>query len=388
MHIVDAGHVRRWLLALVISVLLAGSGPATLTTVAATPIASPAAQPASVAPLLSETSVQVDFPTGLTVASTISWDGTEDVGRLELVYAATGSDTATIAITQARDTSGSFQTHLETSVNLQNHYLPAGIELTLWWRLTSPQGTTIAESEPIQALWMDDSQSWSEHSTDQVILYSYDLSAEFIEETLSTLQQTIDDLEARFDLAMPEPIRVWVYQSYGDFQAAMPPNSRESVAALAFPGYHTIAAIVPDGNQAEMLRVLPHEVSHQVLHQAAANPFTHIPVWLDEGMATHVQTGGTDGYMEMVIRAHERGELFRLDSLNAGFPFSPAQATLAYATSWSAVTYIEEWWGDEGIAALVDAFASGTPYAEAIPAALGISANQLNDDWTAWIASQ
>ncbi len=287
-----------------------------------------------------------------------------------------------------KDSSGPFQTHLETAVNLQNHYLPAGIELTLWWRLTGPDGMTVAESDRIQALWMDDSQSWEEHSTDQVILHSYALSQDFIEETLNSLQQTIDDLEARYDLSMPEPIQVWVYETYGDFEAAMPPNSRESIAALAFPGYHTIAAIVPNGNQAELLRVLPHEVSHQVLYQAAGNPFAQIPVWFDEGMATHVQTGGTDGYLEMVVRAHERGELFRLDSLNASFPFSPAQATLAYATSWSAITYIEERWGDDGIAKLVDVFASGTPYAEAIPNALGISADQLNDDWTAWVASQ
>lgn len=370
---------------LIAGVLLAGM-ILPVVPVSATPVASPAAQQSEPEPLWTDTTIQVEFPTGLTVASSIAWDGTAEIGRLELLYTSAGSPTVTIAHSQARNTQGPMQTRLETTVNLQSHYLPAGIELTLWWRLTGPHGTTIAESSPESILWMDDSQSWSEHTTEQVILHSYALSDEFIAETLATLQATIDDLEARYDLSMPEPIRVWVYETYSDFQGAMPPNSRESVAALAFPGFHTIAAIVPDGNQAEMLRVLPHEISHQVLYQAAGNPFSPIPVWLDEGLATHVQVGGTDGYLEMVTRAHERGELFRLDSLNAGFPFSPAQATLAYATSWSAVTYIEERWGDDGIAALVDAFAVGLPYDEAIPTALEISADQLNDDWTNWIA--
>lgn len=357
-------------------------------TVLATPTASPAAGQSNQPSLQAETTVQVDFPVGLAVASTITWEGTSEVTRLELLYSSAGSATATIALSRVEDRHGPIQTRLEMSVRLQDHYLPAGIELTLWWRLTGPGGITVAESDPVTTLWMDDSQSWSEHTSEQVILHSYALSDEFIAETLSTLQATIDDLEARFDLAMPEPIRIWVYQTYDDFLAAMPPNSRESVAALAFPGFHTIAAIVPDGNQAELLRVLPHEISHQVLYQAAGNPFSPIPVWLDEGLATHVQTGGTDGYLEMVTRAHDRDELFRLDSLNAGFPFSPAQATLAYATSWSAIAFIKERWGDDGVAALVDAFADGLPYREAIPAALGMTADQLNDDWTTWIGEQ
>jgi hypothetical protein len=61
---------------------------------------------------------------------------------------------------------------------------------------------------------------------------------------------------------------------------------------------------------------------------------------------------------------------------------------LAYATSWSAFAYIEGRWGDEGIGRFIDAFAAGLPYEEAVEAAIGISASELNDDWTAWVASQ
>ena len=377
---------RRWLLAIIVGLLCASLTISTVH-VAATPVAPPTTIVTS-SPIAADSIVQVNFPTGITVASTLSWNGDGAIGRLELLYSSPGSSTATIAYSQPRQDSGPFQSRLETSIDLGAHYLPSGIELSLWWRLTGPEGTTIAESEAISILWMDDSQSWQESTSEQVILYSYALSEAFIAETLSSLQDTIDALEARYDLAMPESVRVWVYENYDDFRAAMPPNSRESIAALAFPGFHTIAAIVPNGNTAEMLRVLPHEISHQVLYQAAANPFSPIPVWLDEGLATHVQTGGTSGYLEMVTRAHDRGELFRLDSLNAGFPFNPAQATLAYATSWSAITYIDERWGDEGIAALVDAFAIGLPYGDALQAALGFSAAELNDDWTAWVDSQ
>ncbi len=68
------------------------------------------------------------------------------------------------------------------------------------------------------------------------------------------------------------------------------------------------------------------------------------------------------------------------------FPFKPAQATLAYATSWSAIEYIQVTYGDEGIARLIDAFGCRVPYGDAIEAALGVGNEQLNDDWTAWVA--
>ncbi|HYJ13090.1 MAG TPA: peptidase MA family metallohydrolase, partial [Thermomicrobiales bacterium] len=358
--------------------------------VAAWPSTPPASFPEEAAgpPLVADTSIKIDFPTGFSIASSLAWAGDAGGVRLELLYTAGDSSTATIAFAQNRETGGPLQTRIETLVNLQNHFLPVGMELTLWWRLVNAEGMTIAQSDTIAAMWYDTARDWTEIASDQVILHSYALADDFAAETLSLLQETVDQLETRFDLAMDLPVRVWVYETYGDFQSALPPNSRESVAALAFTGYQTISAIVPDGNERALLRVLPHEISHQVLHQAAANAFSFVPVWFDEGMATHVQTGGTDGYMDMVVRAEDRGELFRLDSLNAGFPFSPAQATLAYATSWSAFAYIEGRWGDEGIGGFIDAIAAGLPFAEAVGAALGISANQLNDDWAAWVASQ
>lgn len=347
----------------------------------------PSAIEASVPPLLADTSVQIDFPTGLSIASTLSWEGEAQVSRVELLYTTGDFETATIAFAQNRGSDSPFQTRIETLVNLHLHFLPVGIELQLWWRLVGSEGTTLAQSSSFSTMWYDTHHDWNQISSDQVILSSYALGDEFSMETLELLQETVDQLEARFDMAVSLPIRVWVYETYSDFQAAQPPNSRESVAALAFTGYQTIAAIVPDGNEREMLRVLPHEISHQVLHQATANAFTFVPVWFDEGMATHVQTGGTDGYMDMVINAEQDGTLFRLDSLNAGFPFSPAQATLAYATSWSAFAYIEGRWGDDGIGRLIDAFAEGLPYTEAVEAALDIPAQQLHDDWTTWVAS-
>jgi hypothetical protein len=90
----------------------------------------------------------------------------------------------------------------------------------------------------------------------------------------------------------------------------------------------------------------------------------------------------------MVWRAHEEGTLFDIASLNTSFPFQPAQATLAYASSWSMVGYIETTYGPEGISRLIEAFGEGMPVDDAIEQALGIPTNQLNADWHQWISEQ
>ncbi len=216
----------------------------------------------------------------------------------------------------------------------------------------------------------------------------FDLDPIFAEKILESAQTTVSDLERRFALARSAPMSVWVYPSSDAFRGAQQPNSREAVAGASYPGYLLITAIIPDGNDREIGRVIPHEVSHQILHQATENPFTSPPLWFDEGIATHYQTGGTDGFLDMVIRAHEGDELFALSSLDASFPYAPEQATLAYAASWSIITYIRGVHGDEGIGAMIRAFGSGMPYPTAIETALGMSQDQLDQEWRAWIMHQ
>ncbi|MGI8486290.1 MAG: peptidase MA family metallohydrolase, partial [Thermomicrobiales bacterium] len=118
------------------------------------------------------------------------------------------------------------------------------------------------------------------------------------------------------------------------------------------------------------------------------NPFTVLPVWFDEGMATHTQIGGTSAFMGIVISASRNDALFNLPSLAASFPFDPSQATLAYAASWSAIEYIEQTSGEQGIAAMIEAYKSGVSGNQVIQHALDITMEQLNADWKAWVASQ
>ncbi len=348
--------------------------------------ATPGTLPTGVGVLAAESTATLEFPTGIAIESAIRWDEPARDARLDLLYTAAGSHIETLATSPMTAVEAPGEWSVSTTIELQRHYVPVGVDITWWWRLSGPTGV-IAESAPETARWFDDRFDWESHQSEQVTLHEYSLDDDFSQEVLDSIQGAITGMEDRYGFQTSEPISVWIYATNDDFQVARPPNFRETIAAISYPDYRLIASILRNGDSAELLRVLPHEVSHHVLNQATANPFSYVPLWFDEGLATHIQTGGTDGYMEMVTKAWRDGQLYNLNSLTAVFPYQPYKATLAYATSWSAIAFLEETRGPEAVASLIAAFGTGLPYDEAISQALGIDSVQLNGEWTNWVAS-
>jgi len=371
-HVTCGTRLAKVLLTLIV---LIGFAPAPV-------LAQPATSATSSIEAVSE--VEIDFPRGIVIDADLQWEAAGDSVDLELLYSTAGAETETLVFVPFESAD---PVQVEVTIDLQSGSVPSGVEIEYRWRLVNDQ-EVIAESDPESTVWFDDRWDWRLIESHQVRVHYYGLDETFAHQILDSAQSTVTELEKRYRLDRGAPLAVWIYPSSEDFRGAQQPNSRESIAGASYPGFLLIAAVVPNGNSREIGRVIPHEVSHQVLHQATENPFTYPPLWFDEGMATHFQVGGTDGYMEMVVRAHRDEALFDLNSLNVSFPFLSAQATLAYATSWSALEFIETRWGDEGIAALIDEFASGVPYDDAIVNALGIDDGQLNDEWKAWISVQ
>lgn len=363
--------------------LIAVTRPAAAEHTSAQP-ATPVTQ--SVAALSVDSEVTLNFPVGIDIVSEIAWDDGFAGARVDLLYTVGEDETVTLAFVPPGTIRPDGRMEVTATLDLQAQFVPSGVAIDFWWRIVDESGT-LAESMSQRADWYDDRWDWQVRETDQVRIHSYGHETDFVDEMLDSAQATVTELEQRYALERSAPLDIWVYPTLEDFREAQQPNSRESIAGASYPGYFLIVAVVPDGSTGEVGRVILHEVSHQVLYQATANPFTYPPLWFDEGMATHFQIGGTDGYMEMVIRALGDDALFDISSLEVSFPYQPAQATLAYAASWSIVEYIEVTYGDEGISALIGAFATGAPYDDALVIALGIDGDGLNEAWQAWVAS-
>lgn len=334
------------------------------------------------------TDATIDFPSGMSFATRVDIPDGASVDAVQFLYRIGSDQTLNLEI-MSGDEYDVFDgaVEIDAFVDLLSSFVPVGVELRFSWEILFDNGDVLSTAEETTQ-WMDNRFDWEMRSTDQVRLYTYDTSGDFADKMLAESQATIDDLIDRYSIEGIFPITIWVYPNGEDFAGTRQGNSREAIAGITYPGLDTIIGIIPDGDEREFDRVIPHEISHQVLFAATDNPYNAPPLWFDEGIATHTQTGGTEHYAQMVRNAHEQGRLFDIRSLEVSFPYQPQQATLAYASSWSMISYIEASWGTEGIARLIDAFALGLPADEAVLTALDVSMDDLDAGWKAWIATQ
>jgi hypothetical protein len=131
----------------------------------------------------------------------------------------------------------------------------------------------------------------------------------------------------------------------------------------------------------EAKRIIPHELSHQVLHQAVENPYGGTPLWFDEGLAVHNQETLDSVFPQMLEQAARTDQLIPLEALASSFPADPNRALLSYAQSNSVIEYIIDEYGTDELEQLVVAFREATPVDEAIPQVLDLSVDELHAEW-------
>ena len=316
-----------------------------------------------------------DFPDG--VNFTLDVEGARKITRIELLYQAADLETLNLEVPKfKRSKHVTLSHHLDFRVNFE----PSGIDITYRWRLTDDKGNT-TETEPKTLLWSDNRFDWRSQSSRDVTVYGYRNNDAFNKLILDSAQSTVDRLKVAYGVESVTPIRVWFYNSKKDFAAAQQGNSSEWIAGTAYPQLHVILAILPEGNKGEVGRVIPHEISHQLLYQATRNPFNGPPTWLDEGLAVLAQDSGNEGFPAQVEDEAKKGRLFSVRALNSNFPYDPADAALAYAESLSIVRFIIDHFGEDKLAAVIAAYREGVSHDEALMKGLGVDIDGLDRLW-------
>ena len=318
----------------------------------------------------------VEFPEGITFA--LDAESNDPVANLELLYRAPGLETFSVELPPF--TAGSTELDIEHPIDLRSGELPAGVDVQYRWRITDEDGDVVETPEQTLS-WFDDRYEWTPLSGPNVTVNAYDADPDFQQAILDAAERTITSLAESYGAEMEQPVRVWVYADKDHLYGALAPNSEPWIAGAAYPGLHVIMAVLPPGDYDEAGRVVPHEISHQVLHQATENAFNSPPQWLDEGLATYWQETGRDRFYSYALELAATGEVPPLRTLNGTFPYERDGATAAYAYSLTAVMYILDTWGDEGMSKLLATFSEGITYEDAIQQGLGISFDELDRQW-------
>lgn len=197
---------------------------------------------------------------------------------------------------------------------------------------------------------------------------------------LSVLDQAWEDHEQRLGGAPQKPVIV-VLQTAKAFQDT---TRAPRWAAAWNDGTIRVPVAGLEKPNAALVRVLRHEVAHSFV---AARAGSACPTWLQEGLAQWLEGGDPRREDEGLASLARKSALPRLDSLEQPFLELPeAQVQLAYAGSLSAVAYILDIYGEEGVQRLIAALATGLPAARALPAALGLGYEELQRLWQQKVA--
>ncbi len=332
--------------------------------------------------VLNDQSVEIDFPQQITFNLEI--DSPEPVQRLELRYQPVFADAASAERPDFEQGATSISTSYE--LDLRTRYLPPGIDVDYRWIITLESGE-ILETEQERFFFIDNRYDWQVKTEDLVSIYYYDGGSGFGDLAMDVTNRTIERFGSDFDVQIDEPINIVIYGSVSDFQDALPYNSPEWIGGFADPGQNLIVAGISPGEGAatEMGRMLTHEVIHLLVAQATWNPFNSAPRWLDEGLAINYQEVREERFRRVLDLAVDEGRLIPLPALRSSFPSDPDLAIQSYAQSESVVEFLIENYGHEAIASILDAYSEGVPHSEAVVVGMGMTLEEIDDEWTAWL---
>ena len=83
-------------------------------------------------------------------------------------------------------------------------------------------------------------------------------------------------------------IYIYIYANSNDLQGSMIYPS-EWKGGVAFTQYSIIAIGISPDNLSWGQEAMTHELTHNVINQVTLNPYSGLPVWLNEGLAVHNQ---------------------------------------------------------------------------------------------------
>jgi hypothetical protein len=276
-----------------------------------------------------------DFPNSI-VFSVRAESSAADISEVQLLYGATRSDTLTIVdlpVTPGR------QVDLSHTLDTQVYYYQPGADMIYRWVIRDTAGNTL-ESEPQSFFYHDERFDWSERTTRGVTVYWYRGGETFGDELAAAVDRALTALQDELGAELSEPVRFYVYASNGDMRSALQANSEEWIGGQANTTLGVIIAAIEPGDDGEVRRIIFHELSHQVLHQAVDNPYGGAPPWFDEGLAVHNQEVRDLDFDRMIAEAAEENRLIPLEALSSSFPSDPDQALLSYAQSRDMVEHI------------------------------------------------
>jgi hypothetical protein len=264
------------------------------------------------------------------------------------------------------------------------NYTPPGSEIAYWWKIEDAASNEL-KTEAVSFTYEDERYDWRELSSDRIILYWYKGDDDFGQALLDRGLEALNQLSRDTGVTVEKPVKIFIYGSHSDLLGALDQGAREWTGGRAFTDQGIVVIGVTPSNLEWGKRATVHELTHVVVHRVTDTPLGGLPTWLDEGLAMYAEGDLEPYYVAELNEAIESNTLISVRSISSSFSADSDLASLSYAESYSLVEFILDQYGEEKMTQLIDIFAKGAYYDDALQEALGVDTDGLEDAWRAWL---
>ena len=250
-----------------------------------------------------------------------------------------------------------------------------------WFRLT-PQSGEPYLSETNTFYYEDNRFNWQEHASETFVVHWYEGDLDFAQDLLNAAEAGLARAQGMLALENIQPVDIYVYASGVEMQSTLRLGGLRWIAGHADPDLGVAVVSLPAGpdQRSEIERQIPHEVMHLLLYQSVGQVYYTLPVWLKEGLASANEMRPNPDYYVILSKAVEQDTLIPMAALCQSFP-QDNNVYLAYAQSDSFIRYLYQQYGQSGMQRLVESYASGEGCETGSILSLGLSLNELEQDW-------
>ena len=183
--------------------------------------------------------------------------------------------------------------------------------------------------------------------------------------------------------AMATPVHVKLYDSQDTLKESISLSYRMNLGGWNEPG-ESIKLDASVGHAREGVgSVLAHEYAHAVMF-AMGDESKHVPWWVSEGVAEFTSdrfAGKRDQVYAQMRERMRRGRIVKWSALQTYDPHTTRFISPAYSQGHMMLVYIADRFGSDAMRAWLTAMCEGASLEDATSEHLGITFDQLDDDW-------
>ncbi len=273
--------------------------------------------------------------------------------------------------------------------DLRTHPFPPFAPITFWW--SYPLAGSPQQTEEHYFLYEDNRFNWHEIGKDGITVKWVEGDEALMLNALDIAIEARETIGVQLQYSAVEPMTLYIYPSQADLQLALLLSGESWVGGEARPEVGVILLAIPPTEEAalQMQRDIPHEMTHMLLYRRLGESGYHnLPAWLNEGLATRFEQRHDASYAVALEKALSGETIIPLKTLCRPFYDLPDERVLlAYAESYSVVTYIQQRYGWSAIRGLLSAYQDGLDCSSGVQQVLGKGLGEVEREWLTWLGN-